>query len=166
MEDKICKFFLAFRTFVRDMKMEEVNYKGRRRTWANYRVGEGFIDERLDIFFGSTEWSVENEKEKVKHAFDHTMLLLDTNPKQPIRKSRFIYENRWIKRLGYSEVVQASWNITLPGSRMYQFYRKMKNVRTRLLELREKEGTNSSKQIAWIECVRKGDLEKSLDKVR
>lgn len=55
--------------------MEEVNYKGKRRTWANNRVGEGFIEEGLDIFFGSTEWSVKNEKAEVKHSSDHTMLL-------------------------------------------------------------------------------------------
>lgn len=131
--------FWPFRTFVKDMEMEKVNYKGRRRTWANNRVEEGFMNERLDIFFGPTEWSVENEKVEVKHSSNQTILLLDTNPKQAIRKSRFIYENRWIKRLCCSEVVQASRNITVPGSRMYQFHRKMKNVRTGLLEWRKKE---------------------------
>lgn len=33
---------------------------------------------------------------------------------------------------------------------MYQFHRKMKNVRIRLLEWRKKEDTNSSKQVASL----------------
>lgn len=69
-----------------------------------------------------------------KHSFDHMMLLLDTNPNQPKRKIRFISDNRWSKRPGCSEVVKDSWQITVEGSRMYQFHRKMKNVRTGLLE--------------------------------
>lgn len=38
--------------------MEEVIFKGKRWTWANNRMGEEFIEERLDMFFGSVEWNV------------------------------------------------------------------------------------------------------------
>lgn len=105
----------------------------------------------MGIFFGFAEWNVENEKAEVqhfmKHSSDHTMFLLDTHPDQPPRKTRFIYENRWIKKLGCPDVVQSSWNINVTGSRMFQFHRKLKNVRTGLLEWRKKEGTNSGKHI-------------------
>lgn len=78
--------------------MEEVMHIGRRWAWANNRVGEGFIEERLDIFFGSAEWLVEYEKAEVthyaKHSSDHRMLLLDTNTHQEKRKTLFIYDNR------------------------------------------------------------------------
>lgn len=47
--------FCHFRTFVRVIEMEEVTFKGRRWTWANNRVWEGYIEEWLDLFFGSDE---------------------------------------------------------------------------------------------------------------
>lgn len=69
-----------------------------------------------------------------KHSFDQMMLLLDTNPNKPKRKIRFIYDNRWSKRPGCSEVVKDSRKITVERSRMYQFHRKIKNVKNGLLE--------------------------------
>lgn len=37
--------YQPFRSFIRTMEMEVVAFKGRRWTWANNRVGEGFIEE-------------------------------------------------------------------------------------------------------------------------
>lgn len=75
--------------------------------------------------FGSAEWIIDKENVEVthflKHSSDHSMLLLDTHPNQPRRKTRFIFENRWCKRSGCSEVVQSSWNMNVAGSRMFQF---------------------------------------------
>lgn len=113
--------------------MGEVAFKGIRWIWANNRVGEGFIEERLDLFFGSAEWNIENDKAEVqhfvKHSSDHTMVMLDTQPDQPPRKSRFIFDNRWLNRPGYTEAIQNSWSSNESGSRMYQFHRKLRNVR-------------------------------------
>lgn len=118
--------------------MEAIPYKGRRWMWANNRVGEGFIEERFDLFFGSAEWLVENEKAEVehlvKHSSDHSMLLLNTLPDQAKRKTRFIYDHRWCKQPGCLEVVHDSWKINVVGSQIYQFNRKLKNVRSELLE--------------------------------
>lgn len=50
-----------------------VPYKGRRWTWVNNRVGEGFIEERLDMIFGLAEWTVENEKAEI-HYFLKTLI--------------------------------------------------------------------------------------------
>lgn len=47
-------------------------------------------------------------------------------------------------------MVQSRWNINVAGSRMFQFQRKLKNVRTSLIEWRKKENTNSKKQIENI----------------
>lgn len=76
--------------------MVEINFKGRRWTWTNNRKGDGYIEERLDLVFGSDAWNVENEKAEVQHlvlhSSDHSMILLDTQPDQPARRSRFIYD--------------------------------------------------------------------------
>lgn len=42
--------FQAFRTFLDKLEI------GDTYTWANNREGEGFMQERLDSFYGSIEW--------------------------------------------------------------------------------------------------------------
>lgn len=108
----------------------------------------------MDIFFWLAEWNIENEKAEgqhfVKHSSDHTMLLLDTHPDQPPKKSRFIYDNRWLNSSSCIEAIQSSWNINVSSSRMYQFHRKLRNVRTGLLERKKNESFNSRKQIITL----------------
>lgn len=90
--------FVPFRTFIREMEMEDVTFRGRRWTWANNRQKEGFIDERLDFFFGSTDWLIDCDhaemREILTQASDHSILLLDSKPQQVKVKSRFIFDSR------------------------------------------------------------------------
>lgn len=106
------------------------------------------------MVFGSAEWIVENEKAVVqhflKHSSDHAMVLLDSLPNQIRSKSRFIYDHRWSSDSVCREVVQSSWNVQVIGSRMFQVQRKIKSVRSDLLEWRKKNCTNSRKLIEDI----------------
>lgn len=110
------------------MEMGEVLFYGRRWTWANNRQGEGFIEERLDMFFGSAHWFLDFEKAQVKHILlqssDHSMLILGTVPGQIKRKSRFIFDSRWIRIQGCTEIIQHCWRKEVEGSRMYKFHKK------------------------------------------
>lgn len=121
--------FSQFRNFVHDMQMVEIMFKGRRWTWANNRQGEGFIEERIDWFFGSAGWILEAENAVVHHLLsytsDHSMLMLDTHPHQTKLKSRFIYDSRWSKLNGCTEVIQDNWNKQVTGSRMFKFQSKL-----------------------------------------
>lgn len=47
--------FEFFQNFIRTMSMAEIRYIGRDWTWANNKVGEGFVEERLDRFFASPD---------------------------------------------------------------------------------------------------------------
>lgn len=62
--------------------MEDVTFRGRRWTWANNRQGEGFIKERLDLFFVSADWLIDCDHVEVQHiltqALYHSILLLDS----------------------------------------------------------------------------------------
>lgn len=66
------------------MEMGEVTFRGKRWTWANNRQGEGFVEERLYMFFGSAEWLSDFDKSEVQHILtqssDHSMILLNTEP--------------------------------------------------------------------------------------
>lgn len=54
--------FIPFRDFIREIEMGEIAFKGRRWMWAKNRKGKGYIEERLDMFLGSTEWMVDFDK--------------------------------------------------------------------------------------------------------
>lgn len=104
--------FNLFRAFIRDMEMREVAYRGRKWTWVSNRQEKGFIEETLDIFFGSADWHVDFDKTEVQYTLnqpsDHSMLVLVTNSQQPKVKSRFIFDSRWSKKQGCAEVIQIS----------------------------------------------------------
>lgn len=82
--------FGAFRSFITAMEMGEVQFRGDCFTWANNREQEGFIQKRLDHFFGSKDWILLDEfRHVVRQAPDHFFLLLDSQPQRKKSKSRF-----------------------------------------------------------------------------
>lgn len=87
--------FVDFRNFIVDMNMGEIKSRGESYTWTNNREGEGFIQEKLDRFFGFVDWLLQFDKVSVqlimKQTLDHAMLLLDTQPERIKAKSRFIF---------------------------------------------------------------------------
>lgn len=153
--------FSFFRSFIRDIEMEEIRFKGRRWTWANNRQGEGFIEERLDMFFGSESWLLDFDKSMVQHILtqssDHSMVLLDTEPQHVKGKSRFIYDSRWSKVQNCVHVIQEGWRVEVQGSRMFKFYTKLKHCKEKLLVWRKKESSNSNIKIQHLrgqmECL-------------
>lgn len=78
--------FKLFREFIRETDMEGVSFCGKIWIWASNRSGEGLIEKRLDMFFGSAEWLWKCNKAVVKHIMtqlsDHFMVLLYPKPKQ------------------------------------------------------------------------------------
>lgn len=78
--------FLTFRNFISRMEMGEVKYRGNPFTWANNRADEGFVQERLDRFFGSMQWMLQCDTAEVIHtarqSSDHALLILDTQPQR------------------------------------------------------------------------------------
>lgn len=146
--------FYQFRSFIRDMEIEEIRFKGKKWTWANNRQGEGFIEERLDMFFGSANWLLSSDQAMVQHILtqssDYSMVVLDSKPPVVKGKNRFIYDSRWSKMQNCTDQIQESWNITVEGSRMYKFHKRLQHCRNGLVEWRKKENTNAKIQIQQI----------------
>lgn len=59
--------------------MGEILFKDRKWTWANNRQDEGFIEERLDRFFGATEWKIKFPNTVAHHVENHSLMLLDNS---------------------------------------------------------------------------------------
>lgn len=80
------------------MEMEELRFQGKLGTWANNWEDEGYIEARLDRFFGSPLWFLDNNNAVVLHierqASDHNLFVLDTHPVHKKKKSRFYFDKR------------------------------------------------------------------------
>lgn len=59
--------FYQFNEFIRKMGMGELQVKGRQWTWSNNKEYDGFVQERLDRFFGPPEWILEFPKATMVH---------------------------------------------------------------------------------------------------
>ncbi|CAA0808753.1 Unknown protein [Striga hermonthica] len=131
--------FLSFRSFIQSMRMVEVPFTGYPYTWNNCRQGDSFIEERLDRFFSSPDWSLAFPQTRVKHipllSSDHSLILLCTNEDTFNTKKRFYFDSRWVKAEGFSSTVEKAWNKdhSLTDD-LYDIQERIKNVRIALLK--------------------------------
>lgn len=91
------------------------------------------MDVRLDRFFGSAQWILDNDKIVVKHiekqASDHCLLLLDTKLDEGRKKRRFYFDQRWLLKNGIEEVIREAWKPNCIGSPMFKVAYKIKRCR-------------------------------------
>lgn len=63
--------------------------------------GEGFVKERLDMFFASPEWTYQNPKAVVNHVqkqtSDHCLLRLEVRPSRLHTVKRFYFDRRFLE---------------------------------------------------------------------
>lgn len=134
--------------------MEEVRYIGRDWTWANNRVGERFVEERLDRFFASPEWHYLFPKAVVHHVLkqssNHCLLILEDNPVGHRAKSRFQFDKRLLDDPEFEEVVENAWNDHQQGTPMYQLCGRIRSSGIALLKLKSMIHMNSAQAISGI----------------
>lgn len=131
--------------------MEEIQYQGSQWTWANNWTDEGFIEARLDRFFGSSQWLMSNGKAVVKYilkpASDHSLVEVDTNPDEGQKKKRFCFDKRWIGKPGVEDIIKHTWEQECVGSHMFQVASKIKRCRLELIEWSRGSQNNSAIRI-------------------
>lgn len=146
--------FRCFRDFILEMEMGDIRFKGNISTWANNREGEGFIQKRLDSFFGSKEWMIYCPNAEAKHILrqssDHSLLILDTTPKRAKTKSRFIFNSKWTQMQGIEELLKDTWEQPVHGTRQYQVQQKLKRCKQKLLTWRKVNKGNAKEHIEII----------------
>lgn len=140
-----------FKEFIEKMGMAEIAFQGRPWTWANNLEDEGYIEVRLDRFFGVAGWWLDNDKIVVhhveRHSSDHCLLLLDTDPELRKRKHRFCFDKRWVTRPGVEDVVRDAWDQDCEGSPMFTVATKIKQCRLGLLKWSKQQQGNAAKRL-------------------
>lgn len=151
--------FVDFRNFIASMSMGKLRPEGE-FTLALIIEGEGFIQEKLDRFFGSPEWLVHFDKVAVQHLMkqtsDHVMLVLDTQPERSKAKSRYVFEAKWTKRQETEDLINDVWKQDSQVSRMYRLQQKLKSCKQNLITWRKLDQTNSRKEKELIQKEMEG----------
>lgn len=124
------------------MMIEKINKIGRPYTWANNRQGEGFLEEKLDRFFGAASWMIKNPRAKViqveKQSSDHSLLVLVAEPEIVKFKRRFYFDQTWLQWGDINEVVDRAWNREQVGTFMSKVCSRIKACRVDLLKWSKK----------------------------
>lgn len=106
--------------------MGEIKLKG------NLYLGEGFIQERRDRFFGSLEYLIFLYAIVVTHVrrqtSNHALIVLDLNPQQSRSKTRFIFHSRWRQIQECEEIIKQVWETPFQGLNMYRMQQKLKGA--------------------------------------
>ena len=100
-----------FNDIISHLGLQEIPVKGRAYTWSNMQ--DNPLLEQLDWFFTSPAWTLKYPNTMVnpmaKPTSDHIPLLVRISTKIP--KARvFRFENFWVKRPGFMDLVASVWN--------------------------------------------------------
>lgn len=138
--------FMMFRQFIRDMHLREINFVGREWAWANNRVGEDFVDERLDRILASPKWLSLFPTAMVhrvqKQTSDHCLLLLENKPQRQQPPKCLYFDKRWLGIPDFEKEVEMARHAPQQGSPMYQVCCRIRSCRVALLKMKGKYQLN------------------------
>lgn len=103
---------------------------------------------------GNHQWFQSFEKarclHKEKEASDHSVLLLDTNPKTLRKWGRFIFDKRWAQNQESLDLVKKEWKKHHAGSAMFRLKMKIKECRLAFQKWSKKNKSNAGKDIRLL----------------
>ncbi|KAK6131005.1 hypothetical protein DH2020_035250 [Rehmannia glutinosa] len=130
--------FINFNNFISNMAMVEIPLVSGEFTWTNNRQKENFVEEKLDMFFGSSQWQLSYPTAKVFHnnltSSDHCLLTLVAAPTTPKLKRRFAFDSRWLEKKDFRAQVERAWNLPVGATLMFQVHSRIRNCRIELLK--------------------------------
>jgi hypothetical protein len=106
------KFADCFNDWVNKWGLIELNPRNRKFTWSNNQVNN--ISAKFDRIFVSTDWEGAFPLARVstlpKNTSDHNPLLVDFGVSCFSCKKKFRFEQWWMERRDFKEVVSKAWS--------------------------------------------------------
>jgi len=108
-----------FRDTMEECGLYDLGFTGYEFTWENRRNADAVIEERLDRYCASTEWSALFPDAEVQHLdenlSDHLPILLRLvapRGRRRQRRQQFRFENMWIQEDSCRQVIQGAWGVS------------------------------------------------------
>lgn len=118
----------------------DLGFMGNQFTWNNGRVGDAYVQLRLDQACTMLEWREIFPQAQVCHliAFysDHIPILLTTQGRQPPRMKRVPhrFKEKWVAHLECEMIIRVAWtNMVSIGSLVYNLFENIKSCRVALV---------------------------------
>lgn len=109
------------------------------------------MDEKLDHFFASADWVLEFQSAQVLHlekqSLNHSILVLNSNPKVTKYKRRFFLNNQLLDNTTIINTIGQAWNQPQRSHFMIQVRDKIKETYIALLKLKGSLDHNSAHTI-------------------
>lgn len=104
----------GFKEAISDCGISDLPLQGYQFTWERSKGTNRWVEEKLDRVFVNNDWRVRFPSSCVHNlvasSSDHSALYLQINIWRPVtRRSRFRFENSWLRERRCSEIVQECW---------------------------------------------------------
>lgn len=126
----------GFKSFIENVGLIDMGFKGVDYTWNNKRAGKENIQERLDRALINGEWRTRFPNAFISHLTglncDHRPLLLDTNLKNTPTAKPFRFETMWTRDPTTGEIIAKAWRRSFPANPIQGLKAKLRQTKIAL----------------------------------
>ncbi|XP_074289136.1 uncharacterized protein LOC141614276 [Silene latifolia] len=129
--------------------VDDITATGCEMTWTNKQDIETLVWSKLDRALANTEWLnifPGASANFLPLGISVDSLVLVSVLDDSYDGSRFSFLNSWVEHPTYHSIVQEAWLESVNGSQIYNFFAKMKNVKTRFIKLHKGRFTQISQR--------------------
>ncbi|XP_039170213.1 uncharacterized protein LOC120294277 [Eucalyptus grandis] len=145
----------AFRDFVNQCSLMDLDCKGCSFTWSNRREGENLVKERLDRALCSHQCRITYPEADCTAlpaiGSDHSPILLTLDQPKRRKRKQFRYEAYWSDEAESKSIVTDTWND--PAAQNLNLVEKLQQVQQKLLQWSKSKFGHAKKRITLLKEV-------------
>ncbi|XP_024976366.1 uncharacterized protein LOC112514263 [Cynara cardunculus var. scolymus] len=133
-----------FRECVRNLEVEDINFKGLFFTWSKNPNGTGGLLKKIDRVLGNSHSLAHFPSASViflpYQSSDHCPAVLTLPSRSPWKPKPFKFPNFLTHKEAFNSIVVASWSPDLSGYEMYKVFLNLKNLKGPIRKLLKDQG--------------------------